>query len=124
MITISERKRRPTISISTKRRAGMRNTRKSPIMERETLIAPRGNSKSLAADGPILWTSFIATLLKIISHFFLKRTLWMEVIVALALFASATFVSIAGHYGAQLTHIEGVGSQGKFLEDGSHDHTH
>ncbi|MBA4055880.1 MAG: hypothetical protein C0490_14290 [Marivirga sp.] len=38
------------------------------------------------------------------------------VIVAIVLLSSAYCVSRAGHYGAQLVHIEGIGPQGKFLE--------
>lgn len=37
-------------------------------------------------------------------------------LVSLVLLASAYCVVRAGHYGAQLVHIEGVGPQGKFLE--------
>lgn len=36
--------------------------------------------------------------------------------IALILIVSAYSVSRAGHYGAQLVHIEGIGPQGKFLE--------
>lgn len=39
-----------------------------------------------------------------------------SVVVAAVLIVSAYSVSRAGHYGAQLVHIEGVGPQGKFLE--------
>lgn len=38
------------------------------------------------------------------------------IIIAAILLSAAYFVSRAGHYGAQLVHIEGVGPQGKFLE--------
>jgi len=38
------------------------------------------------------------------------------VVIAAVLVTSAYFVSRAGHYGAQLVHIEGIGPQGKFLE--------
>lgn len=38
------------------------------------------------------------------------------VLIAVVLVTSAYFVSRAGHYGAQLVHIEGIGPQGKFLE--------
>ncbi len=72
------------------------------------------------------WLGGIAFLLKAASHFFLKRKLWGEIIVALVLAASAYTVSTAGHYGAQLIHIEGVGAKGEFIEtDGNgHDHKH
>lgn len=38
------------------------------------------------------------------------------ILVAVVLIASAYCVARAGHYGAQLVHIEGIGPQGKFLE--------
>lgn len=38
------------------------------------------------------------------------------ILVTLVLLASSYCVARAGHYGAQLVHIEGVGPQGKFLE--------
>jgi len=40
----------------------------------------------------------------------------MTLLVAVVLLASAYCVGRAGHYGAQLVHIEGIGPQGKFLE--------
>lgn len=69
-----------------------------------------------------LWLSGIAVLLKTGSHFFLKRAVWAEGIVALVLLASAYTVSMAGHHGSQLVFIEGVGPQGNYLETGGHDH--
>lgn len=48
------------------------------------------------------------------SSFKLARS--FTIIVALILLSSAYCVSRAGHYGAQLVHIEGIGPQGKFLE--------
>lgn len=69
-----------------------------------------------------LWLSGIAVLLKAGSHFFLKRTIWAEGIVALVILASAYTVSMAGHHGSQLVFIEGVGPQGKYLESGAHEH--
>jgi uncharacterized membrane protein len=70
------------------------------------------------------WTAIAALVLKLVSHFFLKRKFWSEALVALVLIGSAYCVSQAGHFGAQLTHIEGVGPQGNFLETGAHDHNH
>ncbi len=69
-----------------------------------------------------VWSSGIALLLKIVSHFFLKMKLWAEILVALLLIVSASAVSLAGHHGAQLVHIEGVGPMGKHLESGDHEH--
>jgi len=68
------------------------------------------------------WLGGIALLLKLASHFLLKRKLWAEVVVAVVLIAAAYSVSTAGHYGAQLIHIEGIGAQGKFLETKGHSH--
>jgi uncharacterized membrane protein len=63
-----------------------------------------------------IWLSGTALLFKIISHFFLKRKLWAEILVVLILLGASICVSIAGHHGAQLVHIEGIGAQGNFLE--------
>lgn len=68
------------------------------------------------------WFAFTALIAKTISHFFLNRKLWIEIAVSLLLVASAITVSVAGHHGAQLVHIEGVGVKGKFLETEHHDH--
>ena len=70
------------------------------------------------------WVSIVAVVLKTISHFFLKRKLWAEILVVLILAGSAYSVSQAGHYGAALTHLHGIGVQGKFLENASHSHEH
>ena len=69
-----------------------------------------------------MWASGISVLLKVGSHFFLERKLWPELVVTLALLISAYAVSITGHHGAQLVHIEGVGPQGNYLETDSHSH--
>lgn len=62
------------------------------------------------------WFSLVALLGKIISHFFMKWKLWLEIIVSVFLIASAITVSIAGHHGAMLVHMEGIGPMGKYLE--------
>lgn len=65
------------------------------------------------------WTVYLAglsLLLKLISTFVLKGKKWMELIVLTALIAVSVTISYAGHYGAQLVHIEGVGPKGKYLE--------
>jgi uncharacterized membrane protein len=69
-----------------------------------------------------IWLSGIAVVLKIGSHFLLKQKIWAEMIVAAVLLASAYTVSMAGHHGAQLVHIEGVGPQGNYLETEEHTH--
>ncbi len=63
-----------------------------------------------------LYSSIIALILKLLSHFLLRRKLWIELLVAVALGFSAFSVATASHFGAQLTHIEGVGPQGHYLE--------
>lgn len=70
------------------------------------------------------WLGGIALVLKALSQFLLKRKLWGEIVVAVVLLASAYTVSVAGHYGAQLIYIEGIGAQGKHLESGHHNHEH
>jgi uncharacterized membrane protein len=65
------------------------------------------------------WTinsGFVALLLQIVNLFVFKTKRWAAVLVAIVLAVSAYSVSRAGHYGAQLVHIEGIGPQGKFLE--------
>lgn len=63
-----------------------------------------------------IWLSGTALLFKIISHFFLKRKLCSEILIAIVLLSAVISVGIAGHHGAQLVHIEGIGSQGNFLK--------
>ncbi|MCX6180301.1 MAG: hypothetical protein NT150_00040 [Bacteroidetes bacterium] len=63
-----------------------------------------------------LWTSLLALVAKIASHFFLLGKRWAEIVVTLLLFTSAITVSITGHHGAKLVYIEGVGPQGKCVE--------
>ncbi len=61
------------------------------------------------------WFSLIALLIKIPSHFYFLRKWWIEGLVALLLIASAVTVSIAGHHGAMLVYLQGIGPQGKYL---------
>lgn len=70
-----------------------------------------------------LWLSGIATVMKGLSHFVFHRKTWAEVGVALTLLATAYTVSMAGHHGAQLVFIEGVGPQGHYLES-EKEHSH
>lgn len=67
-------------------------------------------------------TAIIASLLHLANLFFYKTKRWAMGIVAALLMLSAYSVSRAGHYGAQLVHIEGIGPQGKYLEMKHHDH--
>lgn len=62
------------------------------------------------------WFSLLALVMKILSHFFLKRNWWIESAISLSLIASGITVSIAGHYGAKLVYLEGIGPLGKHLE--------
>ena len=70
------------------------------------------------------WTinlGFIGLLLQGINLFIFQSKRWAMAIVAVVLLSAAYAVAQAGHYGAQLVHIEGVGPQGNFLEL-EHDH--
>ncbi len=78
-----------------------------------------------------IWSSALAAVLKVISLFWLKLKRGFEIAVLLVMAFSAFSVSQAGHYGAQLVYIEGVGPQGKYLgneaeeghnESGGHSH--
>jgi uncharacterized membrane protein len=65
------------------------------------------------------WTinsGIVALLLQTGNLFIFKDKRWAIGVVTLVLAVSAYSVSRAGHYGAQLVHIEGIGPQGKFLE--------
>lgn len=62
------------------------------------------------------WLSLIAFVLKLFSQFFLKRKWWIETIVTVLLLISTVTVSIAGHHGAMLVYMEGIGPLGKHLE--------
>ncbi|OFX23764.1 MAG: hypothetical protein A2041_00180 [Bacteroidetes bacterium GWA2_31_9b] len=64
-----------------------------------------------------MFSSITALILKIAGMYIFKsRKRVFEIVVALVLIFSAVSVSIAGHWGAYLTHVEGVGPQGKFIE--------
>lgn len=65
------------------------------------------------------WTinlGIVAFLLQVVNHFLLSGKRWALGVVALVMIGSAYCVAKAGHYGAQLVHIEGIGPQGKYLE--------
>ncbi|OSZ77126.1 hypothetical protein CAP36_11970 [Chitinophagaceae bacterium IBVUCB2] len=71
-----------------------------------------------------LWMSGITLLLKSIGIFFKINRRLYEVIVLVAAIIAAIFLSIAGHHGARLTHVAGVGPMGRYLmkgHGGSHD---
>ncbi|MBX2956312.1 MAG: hypothetical protein KF846_09155 [Cyclobacteriaceae bacterium] len=65
------------------------------------------------------WTinlGIIAFILQALNLFLFSGKRWALAVVALVMASSAYCVAHAGHYGAQLVHIEGIGPQGKFLE--------
>ncbi len=68
------------------------------------------------------WGSIVAVVLKAISHFVLDRKQLGEIVVVLLLAGSAYTVAEAGHYGAALTHLHGIGVEGKYLENATHEH--
>lgn len=73
-----------------------------------------------------LWMSGITLLLKSIGIFFKINRRLYEVIVLIAAIIAAIFLFIAGHHGARLTHVAGVGPMGRYLmkghgEDGNMD---
>jgi len=73
-----------------------------------------------------LWMSGITFLLKSIGIFFKINRRSFEIIVLIAAIIAAVFLSIAGHHGARLTHVAGVGPMGRYLmkvhgEDGNMD---
>ncbi|MGC8802177.1 MAG: DUF2231 domain-containing protein [Bacteroidales bacterium] len=75
------------------------------ILERHELFA------SIA-----MFSALVALLSKITGMYFYQvRQMILEIITAVILFVAATSVSVSGHWGAYLTHIEGVGPQGKYL---------
>jgi len=65
------------------------------------------------------WTinaGVVSLLLQIVNLFFFKTKRWAMAVIALVLALSGYSVARAGHYGAQLVHLEGIGPQGKYLE--------
>ncbi|AYB35651.1 hypothetical protein [Chryseolinea soli] len=69
------------------------------------------------------WTiniGVISLLLQVVNLFFFKTKRWAMAVIAMALVLSGCSVALAGHYGAQLVHLEGIGPQGKYLEKGHH----
>lgn len=69
------------------------------------------------------WTIYLAGIglaAQLMSQFLFKGKRWSVLVVAFVLTGAAYSVAMAGHYGAQLVHIEGVGPQGKYLDTGHH----
>lgn len=67
-----------------------------------------------------VWVSGAAVVLQSVNLFFLKRRMWANLLVTLLLVASAVFVALAGHHGAELVHKHGVGAKGYLLEQHHH----
>ncbi len=63
-----------------------------------------------------IWLATVAFVFKFISHFWLKRKRWAEIVVLLFLTGSAVTVSLAGHLGSQMVYIENIGPKGNYLE--------
>ena len=68
-----------------------------------------------------MYLSVVGLIAQLISQFIFKQKRWAVAVVSAVLTASAFTASMAGHHGAQLVHIEGIGPQGKYLEM-EHDH--
>lgn len=62
------------------------------------------------------WLAIAALSAKGLSHFIIGKKWWSEAVVLILLIGASITVSIAGHHGAQLVHMGGVGPQGKYLE--------
>ena len=69
-----------------------------------------------------LWLSGITLLLGGVGEFFQLRRRAFDVLVLVAALAAAGAVSVAGHHGAQLVYIAGVGPQGHLVMKGDHEH--
>jgi uncharacterized membrane protein len=73
------------------------------------------------------WTinlSFIGLLFHSFNLFMFRNKRWFMVITTVILIGSGFCVVKAGHFGAQLVHIEGVGPQGDYLEIEGHKDSH
>lgn len=70
-----------------------------------------------------LWLSGITLLLRGIGDFFKIQRRAYEILVLVFALAAAGVLSVAGHRGAQLVYVEGVGPQGHLL-DKNHGHHH
>lgn len=62
-----------------------------------------------------VWISGFALLVKLLSHFVVRRRTWSELLVLLALAACSYTVAVTGDMGARLVHIDGIGVQGRGL---------
>lgn len=69
-----------------------------------------------------LWLSGITLLLRGVGDFFKIQRRAYEILVLVFALAAAGVLSVAGHRGAQLVYVEGVGPQGRLL-DKNHGHS-
>lgn len=67
-----------------------------------------------------IYLSGLGLLAQLLTVFVFRGKRWSAAVAALILIGAGYAVSMAGHYGAQLVHIEGVGPQGKYLEKHHH----
>ncbi|OGX86489.1 DUF2231 domain-containing protein [Hymenobacter glacialis] len=87
-------------------------------------LAPRAAAVYASHEqfaGYTLWLSGITLLLAGIGKYFRIERRAYEVLVLVSAVATAGVLSVAGHRGAQLIYVEGVGPQGRLL-DKSHGH--
>ncbi|MFB9864896.1 hypothetical protein [Rufibacter immobilis] len=63
-----------------------------------------------------IYLSGLGLVAQLLSVLALRGKRWSIAVAAVILIGAGYAVSMAGHYGAQLVHIEGVGPQGKYLE--------
>ena len=84
-------------------------------------LAPKAATVFAAHEqyaGYTLWLSGITLLLAGIGIFFKLERRAYEILVLVAAVATAGVISVAGHRGAQLVYVEGVGPQGRLLDKG------
>ena len=89
-------------------------------------LAPRAAAVFAAHEqyaGYTLWLSGITLLLAGVGAFFKIQRRAYEVLVLVSAVATAGVLSVAGHRGAQLVYVEGVGPQGHLVMKGHH-HEH
>ena len=67
-----------------------------------------------------IYLSGLGLVAQLLAVFVFRGKRWSAAVAALILIGAGYAVSMAGHYGAQLVHIEGVGPQGKYLEKHNH----
>ena len=67
-----------------------------------------------------IYLAGLGLLAQLLSVLVFRGKRWSIAVAAVILIGAGYAVSMAGHYGAQLVHIEGVGPQGKYLEKHHH----